>query len=205
VSALVDGRGPGYRDRPLEEDNMSGSEGDLAVLQGFVDQYATDVADALAALGSANVPAAAKRLLVGALNYGLDLLDIFPDNYQGLGVADDGMVLRLAAAQAQDAGATDERVARLAADAASVREMFAKHAAGLDRLVASLPDRNVHGRTADRILAEPDARAMFEGEVSRSIQRFKPTQIDTQKRGANVVRKELDMMVEHALKKAGLS
>ena len=72
----------------------------VAVLQRFVDSYAEDLVAVRAALADPATPEGAQRVLVGGLNYSLDMLDMFPDHYKGLGVADDALVLRLAAKQA---------------------------------------------------------------------------------------------------------
>jgi uncharacterized membrane protein YkvA (DUF1232 family) len=175
----------------------------IAILQSWVDRYAEDATAVLTVLGDATVPPAARRHLAGALNYVLELLDMFPDHYLGLGVADDAMVLRLASARAVAEGATHPGLATLADDAAEARGLFPSLAEPLDRFVAALPDREVHGRTADRILGDPMVRAAFEAEMRREIKRHKPGQVGTQFPNPRQVVEELEKMMRHALKRAG--
>src|SRR5262245_573815 len=84
---------------------MTKNEDIIAVLQRMVDGYADAIDTVLNALADETAPPEARRVLCGVLNYALDLLDIFPDHYKGLGVADDAMVLRIGAEQAVAAGA----------------------------------------------------------------------------------------------------
>ena len=183
--------------------STSTPEESIATLQRFVDGYAADVDAARLAAFDESVPAPARRLMVGALNYVLDTLDMFPDHYKGLGVADDAMVLRLAAAQAAAAGAQNDTIARLAGDVDAIRAMFSGLAADLDRFVSRLPDRSVRGRTADQVLGNRDVRTVFEADLGREVARYQPAQIDTSVLGAQAAVKELEKMIAAALKRAG--
>jgi len=102
---------------------MTQPEETLAVLQRFVDGYPQATQAAMRAAADASTPREARRLLLGALNYVLDLLDIFPDHFQGLGVADDAMLLRIAARQAVAAGASQPQLKALAQEAAEVEPL----------------------------------------------------------------------------------
>src|SRR5688572_22262988 len=99
---------------------MTQAEDSLAVLERFVNGYTDAVAVAMDALTDEQTPEAARRVLAGTLNYVLDLLDIFPDHYQGLGVADDAMLLRLGAKKAVAAGATQAGLKDLAAETSDI-------------------------------------------------------------------------------------
>lgn len=182
---------------------MDASEAAIATLQRYVDDYAQDVNDVHSAVSDETQPLAARRLLVGALNYVLDVLDMLPDHYKGLGVADDAMVLRLAAAQAVAAGATDGGVKRLAADAAEIEAMFPSLASAFGRFVTAMPDRAVNNRTADRILADRDTRVLFNADIARETARHKTSTIELKFGGAAGVLKELEKMLKHGLKRAG--
>jgi uncharacterized membrane protein YkvA (DUF1232 family) len=105
------------------------------VLQRFVDGYIEDVAVIEAALADAATPLPARRPLMGALLYVLDLIDIFPDHYAGLGVVDDAMVLRLSAQHAVEAGAKHEALARLAHEAEKISLVIGDLTGALDRFV----------------------------------------------------------------------
>jgi uncharacterized membrane protein YkvA (DUF1232 family) len=182
---------------------MSSPEESIAELQAYVDRFAADAHLLQVVLAQPGVPEAARLSLVGALNYVLDVVDIFPDNYPGLGMADDAMVIRLAADQAVRQGAHHEGLSRLAGEAAAVRKLLGDLGDPLDRFVSMLPDRSVRGRNAARILADPDRHAIFEAEVSRELGAFVPTQIETSRGAANLLR-ELDRMMREALIKAGV-
>lgn len=178
-------------------------EDKLQVLQRFVDSYPADLVAMRDAFTDMSTPEAAKRYLVGGLNYALDMLDIFPDNIKGIGIADDAMVLRLAAKLARGAGATHEAVERLAMDGNLVTMLFEDLAGPLEKLVSSFPDREVRGRTAAKILSHKDTRVVFEADIGREAKRVKPAPIGA---GSDAAREiiELRKMLEHALKRAGL-
>jgi uncharacterized membrane protein YkvA (DUF1232 family) len=181
------------------------AEQKIAVLQRFVNTYGEDLLAVRAALAEPSVPEAAQRVLIGGLNYALDMLDMFPDHYKGLGVADDAIVLRLAAKLAVAAGASSTTLAALAAQADEVVSLFDKLAAPLEKLVATFPDREVRGRTAAKILSHKDTRIMFDADIGREAKRQTPQVIDTSVEGPERALIELRKMVEHALKKAGIS
>ncbi|MBA3457861.1 MAG: hypothetical protein H0T42_32560 [Deltaproteobacteria bacterium] len=177
----------------------------LSVLQGFVDQYADDLGTVRAACADPSTPEPAQRVLIGALNYALDMLDMFPDHYKGLGVADDAIVLRLAAKLAVEVGAAHAGLVTLAAQATKVASVFDNLAAPLERLVAKLPEREVRGRTAAKILSHKDTRIMFDADVGREAKRHVAQPIDTSAEGPERALIELRKMVEHALKKAEIT
>ncbi len=177
----------------------------IAILQRFVSAYAADLLTVREALGDAATPMPAQRVLIGGLNYALDMLDMFPDHFKGLGVADDALVLRLAAKQAVAAGATHAGLVALADQAADVKAVFDDLAGPLEQLVAKLPDREVRGRTADSILGHKDTKIMFDADVGRESKRQTEQPIDTSVEGPERALIELRKMAEHGLKKAGIS
>lgn len=180
------------------------TEDQLHVLQRFVDSFPNDLLAVREALADASTPEAAQRFLIGGLNYGLDMLDIFPDNHKGIGTADDAIVLRLAAKLARAAGATNPAIEALAIDANNVVAIFEDIAGPLEKLVSQFPDREVRGRTATKILSHKDTRLVFEADIGRESKRLKPYPIGTGEQGArNII--ELRKMIEHALKRAGLT
>lgn len=177
----------------------------VEILQRFVNGYADDLGVVGGALGDPTTPPAAQRLLIGALNYGLDMLDMFPDHYKGLGVADDAIVLRLAARLAVAAGATNAELATLAGEADQVGTVFGELVGPLEKLVATFPDREVRGRTADKILGHKDTLIMFDADVSREAKRVTAAPIETGIESPERAIIELRKMIEHALKKAGIA
>jgi len=176
----------------------------IAILQRFVDSFGQDLLAVRTALGDTKLPDAAKRVLIGGLNYALDMLDIFPDHYKGLGVADDAIVLRLAAKLAVDAGATDAAVTKLAGEVSDVTNVFGDVVPKLEKLVAGMPDREVRGRTATKILSHKDTFIMFDADVGREAKKYVVQQIDTKVEGPERALVELRKMIDHALSKAGI-
>jgi uncharacterized membrane protein YkvA (DUF1232 family) len=181
------------------------AEQKVAVLQRFADAFASDLLAIRSALGDGKTPEAAQRVLIGGLNYALDMLDIFPDHYKGLGIADDAIVLRLASKLAVAAGATDDNVVKLAAEVKDVVAVFDDLAGPLEQLVAQMPDREVRGRTATKILSHKDTRIMFDADVGRESKRVVSQQIETRVEGPDRALIELRKMIDAALKKAGIT
>src|SRR5690242_16364874 len=99
-------------------------EDQLLVLQRFVNSFPQDLLAVLAAVGDPATPEPAKRILIGGLNYALDMLDMFPDHHKGIGAADDAIVLRVAAKLARAAGANTPAIDALATDANLVTVMY---------------------------------------------------------------------------------
>jgi uncharacterized membrane protein YkvA (DUF1232 family) len=178
-------------------------EDKLLVLQRFVDNFAGDLTAVREVVADASTPEAAQRLLIGGLNYALDALDMFPDHFKGVGIADDAIVLRLAAKLAFAAGGKHPTIERLATDANLVISLFEDLAPRLERLVAQFPDRDVRGRTAAKIIASKDVRAAFDADIAREAKRTATGPVagnDTAER--TVI--ELKKMLEAGLKRAGL-
>ena len=122
-----------------------------------------------------------------------------------LGIADDAIVLRLAALQAVGEGAEHRAVRQLAGQAADVERVLGELTAPLKALVASLADRPVRGRTAAQILDSADARAVFEADLTRVIQRHESAPVAPIPGGETAVVEELRRMVRAALKRAGVA
>ena len=176
----------------------------VEILQRFVDLYAEDLQDIQEALADASMPAEARRVLVGGMNYSLDMLDMFPDHFKGIGIADDAIILRLAARQAVAAGATQPALKTLAADASDVATVFDDLVTSLEELVRKLPDREVRGRTADKIISHKDTRISFDADIAREAKKRTPQPIEMEG-GAERAIIELKKMVTHGLKKAGVT
>lgn len=181
---------------------MSLPEADqLQVLQRFVNNFPNDLLAVRDALGEASPEAAG--YLIGGLNYALDQLDIFPDHFKGVGIADDAMVLRLACKLAKNVGCHHPDVERLAMDGNLVMAMFDDLAGPLEKLVAQFPERDVRGRTAAKILASKDVRASFDADIGREAKRHAPVNLSAGD-AAGKTTIELKKMLEAALKRAKL-
>jgi len=155
------------------------AEQKVFVLQRFVNTYADDLRTLHSALGDPSTPEEAQRTLIGALNYALDNLDMFPDHRGGIGIADDAIVLRIAAKLARAAGAKHAALEALALDANNVVNLFEDLAAPLEKFVTQLPKRDVRSRNADKILSHNLSRAAFDADVTNEAQKFKPARIAT--------------------------
>ena len=82
--------------------------------------------------------------------------------------------------------------------------MFGDLTPRLEKLVEQLPDREVRGRTANKILTHKDTRVMFDADVGREAKRHVAETIDTKVEGAERAIIELRKMIEAALTKAKL-
>ncbi len=180
---------------------MSGASESVATLQRFVDGFALDVGRVRAALADDTSPAAGRLCLIGALNYVLDALDIFPDHYQGLGLVDDAIVLRLASAQAVALGVEHRGCKQLAADVDAVRVVLGDMVGPLDAFVGTYATRSVRGRMPSQILGDADVRAIFEADLTRLLKRHKTARIEPIPGGDAAIVDELRRMVQAALKK----
>jgi uncharacterized membrane protein YkvA (DUF1232 family) len=178
-------------------------EDQLLVLQRFVNQFPTDLLAVHSELSEPSMTDMARRYLIGALNYAFDKLDIYPDHNKGIGIADDAIVLRIAAKLARAEGASSPTIEALATDANLVTVIFDELAPPLEKLVASFPDREIRGRTAAKILAHKDTRVMFDADVVREARQIKPQSIGT---GPQAIQKvtELRKMIVNTLTRAGL-
>jgi uncharacterized membrane protein YkvA (DUF1232 family) len=177
----------------------------LATLQELVDGFSLDVGRVRAALADDKTEAGARKLLVGALSYVIDTWDMFPDHYRGVGLADDAMVLRVAAHLAQREGATHRGIQHLAGEMPVVRTILGDLVEPLEQFCAALPGRTVGGRQVDKILADPDVRAGFEGDLNRLAKRQQPVKITPPPTGTQALVNELRKMMKSALVKAGFA
>ncbi len=183
---------------------MANPEETLASLQDLVDSYVDSVEVALNVFVHPETPTAARKALGGALNYVLDLLDIFPDHYKGIGVVDDAMLLRIAAKQAIAAGAQDAALEKLAASASVIGDILGGELADtLGTYVERLPTRSVRGLNVEQILAEQHVTDTFANNVRRQVNDYRPALIDASK-GVDWILGELRRMTRHELKKHDL-
>jgi uncharacterized membrane protein YkvA (DUF1232 family) len=155
------------------------AEDKVFVLQRFVNSYAADLLTLHAALGDPSTPEAAQRTLIGGLNYALDKLDMLADHRGSIGVADDAIVLRIAAKLARAQGAKHASLEPLALDANNVTNLFEDIAPLLEKFVAQFPKREVRGRNADKIMSSNLSRASFDNDVTSEAKKFTPERIAT--------------------------
>jgi uncharacterized membrane protein YkvA (DUF1232 family) len=128
-----------------------------------------DDAGALGAVAGSDAPEAARRYVVAGLNYIFKSLDLIPDGIDDLGFLDDAFVLRvaasLAAREAPDS-ASIEPLARLAGDAAQVKEFLGEVYPRLEAYVKNLLNGAARGRTVNDVMGDAPTRETFLHEVA---------------------------------------
>ena len=109
---------------------------------------------------------AARRSAASSLNYLFKSLDLIPDGLEDLGFIDDAFVLRVAAAQVdeaeRDAGGL---LAKLAGDAELIREFLGGDYARLEHYAQGLLDASARGRSVAQIIEDAAVRADLVREV----------------------------------------
>jgi uncharacterized membrane protein YkvA (DUF1232 family) len=184
-----------YRPRAVaagaEESNMS--ELDAQCLEAFpvwLQRLPEDTrAFSLIACSTA-LPDVWRAKAAGALNHVVKSLDLIPEGIEDLGFIDDAFVLRGAArhlaAQLSDEERASvqaneeselaralEAVSRLAAEAALVERFLGADAARLARYVDSLEQIVARGRSAARLVSEPDLCAEVCAEVASWAEKYR--------------------------------
>jgi uncharacterized membrane protein YkvA (DUF1232 family) len=127
-----------------------------------------DDAGALGEVVTSDAPDEVRRYVVAGLNYIFKSLDLIPDGIDDLGFLDDAFVLRVAAALAasEPGAAPSEHLARLAGDAAQIREFLGDVYPRLEAYVKNLRKGAARGRTVDDVMAETTTRDTFLHEVT---------------------------------------
>lgn len=117
------------------------------------------------------VPDAAKRAIVGGLNYLFKSLDLIPDGIDEIGYLDDAFVLRVASHLAIKEGLDKveadklKTLARLANDVDLIREFLGKDYDRLHAYVLGLRKGAARGRSVDDIVTTPNVRSEFIDDV----------------------------------------
>jgi len=153
------------------------SDLDARALEAFARYLSTLPEDARKlgrVVGDANLDAAVRAPLCGALNYLFKSLDLIDDGIEALGFLDDALILRVAVSQAAQAGNLPEVVSQLVSDAALVEEFLGDLWARFERYVAGLVAGEVRGRSVETILGDPAVQEEFLGEVSGWAHRYEP-------------------------------
>jgi uncharacterized membrane protein YkvA (DUF1232 family) len=177
--------------------------GILSLLQRYVSGLPDDVNVMLTAVADARTPAAARRSLVGGLNYLLERMDLAPDHLKGVGLIDDAAVLRIAARHAVSSGCDDPAVRALAAEEVDLGTIFGDLAGPLEEYVSRMPWVKVRGRSAAEIVGDNETRASFWKELNHELRGFK-AEVISAPRGVDVLLSDLRKMVRSGLGKAGV-
>ncbi len=109
---------------------------------------------------------ATRHAAARALNYLFKSLDLIPDGIEDLGLLDDAFVFRAAAALAgEESIGSTPIIARLAEDAALVREFLDADYPRLEAFVRGLDDAVARGRVTREIVGDVAVRGAFAGDV----------------------------------------
>jgi hypothetical protein len=142
-------------------------------------------------LNSDAVAQQGRRFVAGALSYLLTQLDLIPD-HEKAGSVDDALVLRVCAGLlAEHAAKVDvglsAQIARLTNEEDEVRAFLGDAAfTKLRRYVIDLADKEVRGRTVDKILADERARADLKRELDVQVKRLKALKLDSDDEGSAI-------------------
>lgn len=148
----------------------------LELFQKWLETLGTDVQTIMEALKQDNLPPAAKRPLVGCLNYLFKALDLIPDGVEDIGYIDDAIIIRMAAKSALegDLGSVDEamksRLQQLADDMETVAEFLDQPLLErLEKYAAKLSRGAAKGRTVDEIIEESSTFESFSADVEKFV------------------------------------
>jgi uncharacterized membrane protein YkvA (DUF1232 family) len=147
-----------------------------------------------AGMEDAEAPRDARRLLVGGLSYLLRKIDIVPDYLSGVGVVDDAIVLRLAAKLALESGLGDmgavavNGLTALSKTTKPLEDYLGDLYGKLVEYVKALPDDEVRGRTADKVLDDPEVQKQFLRELTDELDAYAPKPITDPERAAREIK-----------------
>jgi hypothetical protein len=157
-------------------------------LAEWTSQLPTDIQATFDLITNETVAGPGRRFLAGALSYTLTQLDLIPD-HEPAGAVDDAFVLRvaygLAAEHAAKVGTDDAaRIARLTNEEEEMRGFLGDALYGkLRRLVVDAAEKEVRGRTPDRILSDARARADLKRELDAATKKMKVALADSDAAG----------------------
>lgn len=169
--------------RPALRDAAPGGVAFIDTLNRWMQTLPIDAAVLLEVLLDDRAGAQARRLCAGALGYLLRKIDLIPDHFEGLGRADDAFVLRLAAAQALEAGlerlpdTTALEVLRLANEATLVQACLGGLYAPLCAFVTTLAEAPFRHRHAAQIVAGGEPREQFLRELRDELNDYQAAPI----------------------------
>jgi uncharacterized membrane protein YkvA (DUF1232 family) len=158
--------------RSVKESMADAEPNFLEVFADWLQSLGADAETMAALVPESALPDAARRALVGAVNYLFKSLDLIPDGIDDIGYLDDAFVIRVSAELAllEDTGALTSTQAkglyRLASETDIVRDFLGNSV--MPRLldyVKGLRKGTSRGRTVDDILREADAQNAFLNDV----------------------------------------
>jgi hypothetical protein len=142
----------------------------LEAFPGWLRTLGDDGESLVALIADSTVADAARRSLASGLNYLFKSLDLIPDGIDDIGYLDDAFVLRVAAdlARRELGSGEDPRmapVARLAGEAALIRDFLGGDYPRLETYVAGLRRGAARGRSVDDIVTNASVLDEFVADV----------------------------------------
>lgn len=138
------------------------------VVRRMVDGFSADVEAVQVGVIDDRTPDAARRVLAAGLVYLAEPGDLISDDFAGIGIMDDAAILRLAARDAVAAGASDDGLRRLAAEAEDLAYIFGDLVVKLEELLALVQRPNAEGRTPIDVIADPARRMELWRQINES-------------------------------------
>jgi uncharacterized membrane protein YkvA (DUF1232 family) len=138
------------------------------VVRRMVDGFSADVEAVQVGVIDGRTPDAARRVLAAGLSYLAEAGDLISDDLAGIGIMDDAAILRLAARDAVAAGATDDALRRLAAEADDLGYIFGDLVVKLEELLTLLQKPDANGRTPIDTIADPERRMELWRQINES-------------------------------------
>jgi uncharacterized membrane protein YkvA (DUF1232 family) len=135
----------------------------LDAFGAWLQSLGEDAQQLASVLANQDGPPGARQTAAGGLNYLFKSLDLIPDGIDDIGYLDDAFVLRVAAAQATQAGVSG--LQHLADDDRLVREFLGDAYARLEKYVTGLRAGAARGRTVQEIVTHEATLLEFLGEV----------------------------------------
>jgi uncharacterized membrane protein YkvA (DUF1232 family) len=175
----------------------------ITVLQGMMDTFTADVVALQVAVADGRTPDLARRALAAALVYVVNRFDLVPDHLEGVGLADDAAVLRLAAKNAVSYGADDPELRRIAGEASDLHDVFGELVGPLEDYLNKLQWQATDGKTPADVIADPTSRVALWQELSRRIDTYKPQRVVAEGGDPAKQMKVLASLLRSRLDKAG--
>jgi uncharacterized membrane protein YkvA (DUF1232 family) len=160
----------------------------VKILNNWIGTIPKDVEVMVEALQSSATPRESRSLLAGGLSYMLRKIDIVPDFLEGVGVVDDTLVIRVAAASAVELGSgkldsyIEGELFGLGQSLDSLRDYLGDAYPGFEAYVKELLKGEVGACMADNIIDDEETYQQFLGEVKDAIAKYNPRPITYEKR-----------------------
>lgn len=160
----------------------------VQILNHWIGTVSEDLELMLEGLQSSATPRESRLYIAGGLSYLLRKIDITPDYLGGLGVVDDAMVIRMAAASAVELGSgemdwdIEEALSRLGQSLDALKTYLGDIYPRLEAYVKELLDGEARRCAADKIIDDDEIYQQFLTEVEEAVAEYKPRPITYERR-----------------------